>query len=906
MDHYLTVQDIALRLEVTVDTVRRWLRKGVLKGKALGRAGYRIDVNDFQDFMHQHHSSPPSPEPEIPPTEEQGTEVGQQDLFSQQINADLVEFSCDAILVRDSMSTVVAWNKGAERLYGWSPEEAKGHVTHQLLQTRFPISRESVDLELINKGIWEGELRHTCRDGRQVVVMSRQKLLRTETGLPQAILEINRDITEQKLTEEALRFLSEAGQILSSSLDVEQIFKQVASLAIPYLADFCFFDLLQPDGTLQRVAWEGRNETPQIDFKQTIQFVPGSEACNHPVIQALNQRNPVVISFTDESVMREIALSESHFQFINQQLELVSLMSIPLVVQQRVLGVLTFFTTSYSGRHYGQHDVELASVLGTRAALAVDNARLYQAAQEEISKRKKAEDERNTILLRERAILAATTQAKMEAERARKRLYSLFQQAPALICLLRGPEHIFELANPIYLQVVGRDDILGKPIREALPELKDQGFFELLDTVYQTGQEYKDDEIKVVLDPDGTGKMEDHFMNFVYQPSYNIEGEVDGILVHAVDITDQVRARKDLDRLFTVSLDLLCLANLEGHFLKVNPAFERILGYPQEEFIGRSYVDWVHPDDRERTSQEKERLQNGLPTLYFENRFRCKDGTYKWLAWTSLPVPDEGILYSIGREITEQKELEQRKDNFIGSASHELRTPITAIKGNLQLAERRVKKLMRLANVSPTDRESDIGLVNILIGRALHQIEVQDRLIDDLMDTSRLQADKLTVTFRHCDMVDIVRRAVEDQQMVTPNRTIRLDLDALDEVYVDADADRIAQVVNNYLTNALKYSAMTDPVDVGLVQEDHFVRVWVRDEGPGLSETAQKRVWERFYQVEGVEGHRGLGGAGLGLGLNICQSLVHMHGGEVGIDSTPGNGSTFWFTLPLAQTEDVE
>jgi signal transduction histidine kinase len=173
------------------------------------------------------------------------------------------------------------------------------------------------------------------------------------------------------------------------------------------------------------------------------------------------------------------------------------------------------------------------------------------------------------------------------------------------------------------------------------------------------------------------------------------------------------------------------------------------------------------------------------------------------------------------------------------------------------------------------------------------------------MDTSRLQADKLTITFRRCDMVDIVRRVVEDQQMVTPNRTITLDLEAQDEVFVDADEDRIAQVVNNYLTNALKYSALADPVDVGLVQEDHFVRVWVRDKGPGLSETAQKRVWERFYQVEGVEGHRGVGGAGLGLGLNICQSLVYMHGGEVGINSTPGNGSTFWFTLPLAQTEQV-
>jgi signal transduction histidine kinase len=151
-----------------------------------------------------------------------------------------------------------------------------------------------------------------------------------------------------------------------------------------------------------------------------------------------------------------------------------------------------------------------------------------------------------------------------------------------------------------------------------------------------------------------------------------------------------------------------------------------------------------------------------------------------------------------------------------------------------------------------------------------------------------------------CDLVAIVRRAVEDQSLLVPVRSIRLHVPSKATAPVVADADRIGQVITNYLTNAIKYSPADRPVEVFLAIERQIARVSVQDEGPGLSAEEQQAIWERFYQVKRIKA-QGESGAGLGLGLHICQTIIEQHQGQVGVQSSPGEGSTFWFTLPLAQ-----
>jgi signal transduction histidine kinase len=193
----------------------------------------------------------------------------------------------------------------------------------------------------------------------------------------------------------------------------------------------------------------------------------------------------------------------------------------------------------------------------------------------------------------------------------------------------------------------------------------------------------------------------------------------------------------------------------------------------------------------------------------------------------------------------------------------------------------------------------------MMLERAERQVNVQNRLVSDLLDISRLQADKLELRLAPCDLATIVRETVEDQRSTTPRRTIHLNLVEGETALVIADAERLGQVLSNYLTNALKYSPVDRPVVVQLKKEGNMVRVLVCDEGPGLTTSEQEQIWERFYQVQGIKRQRG-SSVGLGLGLYICREIVEQHQGEAGVESTKGMGSTFWFTLPLAEPDDEE
>ncbi len=245
------------------------------------------------------------------------------------------------------------------------------------------------------------------------------------------------------------------------------------------------------------------------------------------------------------------------------------------------------------------------------------------------------------------------------------------------------------------------------------------------------------------------------------------------------------------------------------------------------------------------------------------------------------------------------RELEQRKDMFFGMASHELKTPLTMIQATLQFAQRLLKKAQKEEH-SLARCQQVIQEVEKLLERGLHQIAIQTRLVNDLLDLARIQNNKLDLSLSLCDLVILAREVVTDLQRTMSARTIQVDLPPENMLLVFADRDRIEQVINNYLTNALKYSSEDKPVNVGLSSDEIQVRLWVQDQGPGLSPQKQQQVWHCFYQVPEIAVRSG-STTGLGLGLYICSVIIRHHGGQVGVESEEGKGSTFWFTLPRAE-----
>jgi signal transduction histidine kinase len=246
------------------------------------------------------------------------------------------------------------------------------------------------------------------------------------------------------------------------------------------------------------------------------------------------------------------------------------------------------------------------------------------------------------------------------------------------------------------------------------------------------------------------------------------------------------------------------------------------------------------------------------------------------------------------------QEVMQQMDDFLGIASHELKTPLTSLQGNLQLARRQLSRL----NIPQSFGKQATMSLSGLLDRAERQIKVQSRLINDLLDVSRIQANRLELSPALVDLSQIVQEAVESQHNLVPARSLEVEVPS-QEVQVFADAERIGQVLNNYLSNALKYSEPDCPVKVYVLQAGNMARVEVIDEGPGLLFDQQAHIWQRFYRVPGIEVKSG-SGVGLGLGLHICKTIIERQAGEIGVESAPGQGSTFWFTLPLAEpVQDV-
>jgi len=252
------------------------------------------------------------------------------------------------------------------------------------------------------------------------------------------------------------------------------------------------------------------------------------------------------------------------------------------------------------------------------------------------------------------------------------------------------------------------------------------------------------------------------------------------------------------------------------------------------------------------------------------------------------------------------REAKRGMDEALSLVCHELLTPLTVIKGSIQLAEQKVKRFVHTAETA-TEVARQLAPIPMLLERAKSQVSLQDRLLHDLLDVSRIQANTLKLSLKRCNLAWIVQEAIQVQRQAAPLRAIRLELPAEDPVPVQADSDRIMQVMSNYLTNALKYSAADQPVGVRLQVEGQTAHVRVSDQGPGLSPAEQEHVWERFYRVRGIEvqSEAGRASGGLGIGLYLCRTVIERHHGQVGVQSSLGKGSDFWFTLPLARQDEM-
>jgi two-component system CheB/CheR fusion protein len=234
-----------------------------------------------------------------------------------------------------------------------------------------------------------------------------------------------------------------------------------------------------------------------------------------------------------------------------------------------------------------------------------------------------------------------------------------------------------------------------------------------------------------------------------------------------------------------------------------------------------------------------------------------------------------GVMY----DITEQKLLEKQKEDFIGIASHELKTPVTSIKAYAELVQEQLT-------------ETGDTLNGDLMNRLSGQIEKLSDLISDLLDTTKISEGQLRLTLRPTDVSALLAEKLDDMKRIA-DQTFLLNMDTLHPVV--ADSDRIGQVVTNLLANAVKYSPRNSTITVTAHNEAEGIRVSVRDEGYGISEPDQRKIFDQFYRVTTNNMDTF---PGTGLGLYVSRQIIERHGGKITVDSHLGEGSVFSFTIP--------
>ncbi len=365
------------------------------------------------------------------------------------------------------------------------------------------------------------------------------------------------------------------------------------------------------------------------------------------------------------------------------------------------------------------------------------------------------------------------------------------------------------------------------------------------------------------------------------------------------EISARQQAEAERERFFTLSLDLLCITGTDGFFKQVNPAFTYTLGYTTDELLARPILDLVHPDDHAGTLAEMEKLNSGERTIHFENRYQCKDRSWRCIFWKAQPEAGRGLTYATGHDITDQKEaaakisrlnaslhhqaaqlLEANKEleSFSYSVSHDLRAPLRHIQGYVEMLQKHIDGQLseKARRYLKTINEASVDM---------------GQLIDDLLGFSRMG--RMEMSEGSVDLNHLLQEALHGLESTTQHRNIQWKIAPLPVVIGDAAVLR--QVLVNLVGNAVKYTRPRDPahIEIGAAgEEDGRLILFVRDNGVGFDMQYAHKLFGVFQRL-----HRADEFEGTGIGLASVRRIIARHSGRVWAESKLGEGSTFFFTL---------
>ncbi|TDQ11876.1 PAS domain-containing sensor histidine kinase [Pedobacter metabolipauper] len=524
-----------------------------------------------------------------------------------------------------------------------------------------------------------------------------------------------------------------------------------------------------------------------------------------------------------------------------------------------------------------------------------------------------------------------------------EKLLEILSLSDNATAIYTGADIVIQSANEAMLKFLGKDkSIIGMRFAEAVPELVGQPFIGQLQEVWSTGKTYSayDTVAELMIN----GKLEKSYFDFKYRAIKNDNGEVYCILHTATDVTErflnrislkeiqireqslieelaasneeltttneellamndklsdsaeeQVHARKDLEKLTDTlqqamnSAQLgIWSAELVTGKLTISELGKQIHGIADDKEISlEDAKKMIDPDFLDKIISTVRKAINSDHNFELEYIIFPADGSKsKWLKCTGKtyfnPQNKPAAISGIIRDITEQKQDELRKNDFIGMVSHELKTPLTSLKGYVQLL------------LSKSKKQEDSFAVN-----ALSKVEIQvskmTAMINGFLNLSRLESGKIHLQKQDFDIDVLIEEIIDDARITTINHIITLH--PCEKLIVNADRDKIGQVISNLLSNAVKYSPKGRSIEVNCHLNNEMAEISIKDEGMGIKPQDVDKLFERYYRIENKHTEHI---SGFGIGLYLCSEIVVRHKGKIWVESQSGVGSTFYFNLPLS------
>ncbi|WP_158799118.1 ATP-binding protein [Pedobacter sp. L105] len=707
--------------------------------------------------------------------------------------------------------------------------------------------------------------------------------------------------TEQALNEELMAANEELNSINEEMLNMQQSLMDLNNELEQRVADRVR-DLAESEKQLEEIL--NQMPAPVVVLRGSNQVI---ELTNQSILSFWNKTKEEVIGKPMLTVFPELRSQPFPGQW-KQVLETgnaIANRETPVIFNKEDIGPKRFFVdyyyqplTDYSGKRTAvlATVIDVTDKVESRKKLEESESKLLDM-NDELSTLNEEMAANNEELITINEDLSQTRESLLKTinkvAKSEARFRFLVQQAPVAICILNGRELIVESVNDMMLDIFGKStDIIGKTYAEALPEFEDQPYLKLLDETFITGKPYFGNEAKTVFEHNG--ELKTGYYDFIFQPIQDEQDITTTIMVVAVDVTEKLLSRTQLQRTEEMLRFSVEAANVGTWHLNhktreffVSAQLKKLFGYETEADL--SYEQAVsHIPESHRYEVIRAIGSNNSSDSSYNIEFPILAAGEENLRWVKalgkFDLESDGSFNhfsGVVMDITEQKEDELRKNDFIGMVSHELKTPLTSLNGYTQILLQKAQKSEDRFNISALEKVTS-------------QIKKMTSMINGFLNISRLESGKIHLQKERFFFDKLIEELVEETQLTTPTHQITIVKSAHVEIF--ADRDKIGSVISNLLSNAVKYSPQAKDIEVICEVKEKQVRFSVKDYGMGINPHDLEKLFDRFYRVEGNQTQHI---SGFGIGLYLSAEIIERHHGNIAVTSEIGKGSTFYFNLPL-------